>query len=297
MKIRTLLAAATALVAASTAAHAQDTSATATYGEISLSAGFTPDPHTVNLTAGGTIDAANIGASCTGSISRAPDFEVTYSAGSLPLYVFVNASSDTTLVVNGPDNRWYCDDDSNGGTNPQVTFNNPQSGTYDIWVGTYGGGTSPAVLHLSELSGTGGNGNGGSGSTEMPNSGMTATYGEVSLRAGFTPDPHRVSLRAGGTIPASNASSGCSGSIARAPDYQIDYAAGSLPLVVRTEASSDTTLVINGPDGQWYCDDDSGGGTNARIDFSKPSSGIYDIWVGTYGGGVQPAALLVTELQ
>ena len=68
------------------------------------------------------------------------------------------------------------------------------------------------------------------------------------------------------------------------------------PLAIRTEAGTDTTLVVNGPDGQWYCDDDSGGGTNAQVYFAKPSSGTYDIWVGTYGGGTQPATLLITEV-
>ena len=291
MRIKFVIAAVAAMLTA-TAAHAQDTTATATYGEISLNAGFTPDPYTVDVTAGGTIDASNIGSPCTGSIARAPDFEVTYTAGALPLYIFVNASSDTTLVVNGPDSLWYCDDDSNGGSNPQVTFNNPQSGTYDIWVGTYGGGTTPSVLHISELSLE----NRATTNSGMPDTNLRATYGETSLRAGFTPDPLRVSLMAGGDIPAANVSAGCSGSIARAPDYQIDYAPGALPLAIRTQAASDTTLVINGPDGLWYCDDDSGGGTNAQVYFSKPSAGVYDIWVGTYGGGTSAATLLITEL-
>ena len=40
-------------------AAAQDASRTATYGEIRLSAGFTPDPYTVSLQAGGSINGAN----------------------------------------------------------------------------------------------------------------------------------------------------------------------------------------------------------------------------------------------
>lgn len=292
MLVRSLIAATAALLLVAPAAQAQDTSATATYGSVRLNSGFTPDPHSVSLTAGGSIDASTIGSPCTGSIARAPDYELTYTAGSLPLYIYATASSDTTLVVNGPDGQWYCDDDSNGGTNPQVTFNTPRSGTYDIWVGTFGGGTASATLNITEVAGDGG-GNGGSG---YPNTSLTATFGEVSLNSGFTPDPHRVSLTAGGTIQASAVSGSCQGSIATAPDYQITYTAGSLPLAIRTEASSDTTLVVNGPDGQWYCDDDSGGGTNAQVYFAKPASGTYDIWVGTYGGGNNPATLLITEV-
>jgi len=290
MLVRSLIAATAAVLLLAPAAQAQDTSAPATYGSVYLNSGFTPDPHNVSLTAGGSIDASNIGSPCTGSIARAPDYELTYTAGSLPLYIYATANSDTTLVVNGPDGLWYCDDDSNGGTNPQVTFNNPQSGTYDIWVGTYGGGTASAELHITEISGS------SPTTSDYPDTSRTATYGEVYLNSGFTPDPHRVSLTAGGTIQASVVSSSCQGSIAVAPDYQVTYTAGSLPLAFRTQASSDTTLVINGPDGQWYCDDDSGGGTNAQVYFAKPASGTYDIWVGTYGGGHSSASLLITEV-
>jgi len=292
MLIRSLIAATAALLLVAPAAQAQDPSAKSTFGDISLSSGFTPDPHSVSLTAGGSIDASTIGSPCRGSIARAPDFELTYSSGSLPLYIYAVSSSDTTLVVNGPDGQWYCDDDSNGGTNPQVTFNSPRSGTYDIWVGTFGGGTASATLNITELAGD--RGDGGDGGS--PDTTLTATFGEVSLSSGFTPDPHRVSLTAGGALSASSVSSSCQGSIATAPDYEITYTAGSLPLAIRTEANTDTTLVVNGPDGQWYCDDDTGGGTNAQVYFAKPASGTYDIWVGTYGGGSQPATLLITEV-
>jgi hypothetical protein len=292
MLIRSLIAATAALLLVAPAAQAQDPSAKATFGDVSLSSGFTPDPHTISLTAGGAIDASTIGSPCRGSIARAPDYELTYTAGSLPLYIYATASSDTTLVVNGPGGQWYCDDDSNGGTNPQVTFNSPASGTYDIWVGTFGGGTASATLNITELTGEDGDG----GDNGSPNASLTATFGEVVLNSGFTPDPHRVMLTAGGTLSGSSVSSTCQGSIATAPDYQITYTAGSLPLAIRTEASTDTTLMVNGPDGQWYCDDDSAGGTNAQVYFAKPASGIYDIWVGTYGGGNQPATLLITEV-
>ena len=292
MLVRSFIAATAALLLLAPAAQAQDTSATATYGSVRLNSGFTPDPQMVSLTAGGSIDASSLGSPCTGSIARAPDYELTYTSGSLPLYIYASASSDTTLVVNGPDGQWYCDDDSNGGTNPQVTFNSPESGTYDIWVGTFGGGTASATLNISELAEDDNDDNGGG----SPDASLTAVFGEVSLNSGFTPDPHRVSLTAGGMIAASTVSASCQGSIAAAPDYQVSFTSGSLPLAIRTEAGTDTTLVVNGPDGQWYCDDDSGGGTNAQVYFAKPSSGTYDIWVGTYGGGTQPATLLITEV-
>lgn len=139
-----------ALTALALPAFAQDASLTANYGEIRLSAGFTPDPYRVQITAGGGVDGSRLPGSCVGNISAAPDFEVTYSAGGLPLVFRTVSGADTTLIINGPDGRWYCDDDSFGDGDAQVRFNSPQSGTYDIWVGTFGGGTASATLLITE---------------------------------------------------------------------------------------------------------------------------------------------------
>ena len=135
-------------------ALAQDYSQPPTYGSVSLDSGFTPDPYTVNLQSGGSIDAGGrLGGSCRGYVANAPDFSVNYSAGSsFPLILSVNSSSDTTLVVNGPNGNWYCDDDGGDGLNPSLRFNNPSSGRYDVWVGTYASSSlQPATLYSSEV--------------------------------------------------------------------------------------------------------------------------------------------------
>lgn len=144
------LAALAALAAFASPAAAQNASLTANFGEINLSAGFTPDPYRVQITAGGSIDGGRLPGSCVGKISNAPDFEVTYSAGGLPLVFRTLSSVDTTLIINGPNGQWYCDDDSFGDGDAQVRFNNPQSGTYDIWVGTYGDSPAAATLLITE---------------------------------------------------------------------------------------------------------------------------------------------------
>lgn len=127
---------------------------------------------------------------------------------------------------------------------------------------------------------------------------LNPTFGSVSLSAGFTPDPHRVSLRSGGSLRASNVDSGCSGYIANAPDYRLDYDSGSLPLIISVDSNADTTLVINGPNGAWYCNDDGGeSGLNPMVRLEKPMSGQYDIWVGTYGSeSTEAATLHISEL-
>lgn len=132
---------------------AQDVEADPNYGTIELSAGFTPDPYGVDLESGGDIDASGLGQPCTGYISDAPDVRLVYSIGNYPLMISVQSGADTTLVVNAPDGQWYCDDDGgNIGANPSVRFNNPMSGRYEIWVGTYGSASlAPAQLQISEL--------------------------------------------------------------------------------------------------------------------------------------------------
>jgi hypothetical protein len=155
MKIIITALALAAAVAAPGAAMAQNASLTANYGSARLSAGFTPDPHRVSVTAGGSIDAYDdtpLPTACVGKISEAPDFELTYSAGSmgLPLVFRTRSSSDTTLIINGPDGNWYCDDDSWGDGDAEVRFNNARGGTYDVWVGTFGDSTASATLLITE---------------------------------------------------------------------------------------------------------------------------------------------------
>ncbi|WP_396593915.1 peptidase [Brevundimonas sp. R86498] len=271
-----------------------DASERATYGEIRLSSGFTDDPYTVSVTSGGSIDASDVSDGCVGMVSRAPDFQLTYEAGSLPLSFGTISDSDTTLMINGPDGRWSCDDDSGGDGDALVTYSNPGSGVYDIWVGAWGGNSDSAQLFVTELSGDGNGGSNGSGGS--PDASLTATYGEVRLRSGFSPDPYRVEVYSGGSLEASQLGGSCVGRIAEAPDFQLTYDAGSLPLTFGVEADGDTTLVINGPDGRWSCDDDSGGQADPEITFRNPQSGVYDVWVGAYGGNGVSGELFVTEL-
>jgi hypothetical protein len=153
MKTAALIFAALPLAAAALPATAQDTGAPATYRELELDSGFSGDPRVIPLSAGGSIDASRLGSPCGGFIAGPPDVRLTYNAGSLPLIISVAAATDTTLVVNAPDGRWYCDDDSGEAPlNPMVRFNDPRTGRYEIWVGTFRDtDAQPARLHISEL--------------------------------------------------------------------------------------------------------------------------------------------------
>jgi hypothetical protein len=157
---RILAASAALLTVAAGAAVAQDFSANPTYTTLTLNTGFTPDPQVVNVQSGGNIDASSLNnrahtGNCTGMIASAPDVRVNYTAGTrYPLIISVNSSADTTLIVNGPDGQWYCDDDGGqNGLNPALRWDHPASGQYDVWIGTYGGsGLQNAQLNVSEVS-------------------------------------------------------------------------------------------------------------------------------------------------
>ena len=155
MSLVRMFAAGIALAAvAATSASAQDYRLNPTYGTVTLTAGFTPDPQVVAVQSGGSINAQTLNPACAGYIANAPDVRLNYTIGTgLPLIISVASNADTTLVINGPDGSWYCDDDSgNAGMSPMVRFAPPASGQYDIWVGTYGNSSlQQANLYISEL--------------------------------------------------------------------------------------------------------------------------------------------------
>lgn len=260
------------------------------YGSVQLDTGFTPDPWTKSILAGGSIAASAAQSGCEGKVSAAPDLQLNFTAGDLDLTIKALASEDTTLLVNTPSGRWYCDDDSGGDLDPMVTISDPQSGRYDIWLGTYNDSMVQSTLQISELGGSDTSAGGG------PDISLEPNYGTANLRGGFTPDPWIKSILAGGSSPASAAKSGCEGSVSAAPDIQIFFEPGDSDLTFRVRAEEDTTLLINTPNGRFYCDDDSGGDLDPKVTITNPQSGRYDIWVGTYNGSMVQSTLEVSEM-
>ena len=306
MKLFRQLAIGAALLACAATASAQDTNGSGTYGTLALNGGFSDDPRTVQLAAGGSVDAAQtIGGRCTGMIANNPDYTVDYAAGDWPLYISVDSEADTTLVVFAPDGFYYCSDDDAGQLDPGVYLPKPPAGRYQIWVGTFSssGGTPPATVYISEINYVHelANAGGPVQPAHLSAVGATPTYGSTALQGGFSPDPYTRNLRAGGGTAINEDLSQCRGYVASAPDFRLDWTAGSgaLPLIFSVASDTDTTLVIRDPSGNFTCDDDSGDGPlNPSIRFSGPASGSYEIWVGTYSSdaGAPPAVLHISEL-
>ncbi|MGV8840964.1 MAG: hypothetical protein ACWA6X_11740 [Bauldia sp.] len=155
---RYILAAAVALgamAAAGSAAACPNYSLRAAFGEINLPGNFVPDPYVRNVTAGGGYYLPNCGLNWNGWVAAAPDFQFVYGGQNLgyPLTIGINSAYDTVILINGPDGRFYFNDDAGGawGLGAAFTFRNPVPGVYDIWIGTYQRASGlPAQLIITE---------------------------------------------------------------------------------------------------------------------------------------------------
>jgi hypothetical protein len=122
-------------------------------------------------------------------------------------------------------------------------------------------------------------------------------HGTLTLEPGFGSE--EVTVAAGGSDGVSVSGSGCTGYITNGePDVNVLFGesgeGGVLAFAV--EAEDDTTLLVNLPDGSWRCSDDEIE-RNPAIVVEAPSSGLYNVWVGTFSQDASGASatLRITE--
>jgi len=153
-------------------------------------------------------------------------------------------------VINDPVGDWYCDDDYPVlGLNAGWYFTDPNSGRYDIWVGTYSesNNNGRAILAISGFSDS-------SWETDL----HLNTFPVLSLSDGFTPDPYSQDAVAGGSSGVTDLTGGscATGYFTAQPNYTLNYTSGASELGIYIESDIDTALAIIAPDGNWYCNDD-----------------------------------------
>lgn len=120
--------------------------------------------------------------------------------------------------------------------------------------------------------------------------------------AGITTDantlwaPQRYPLTAGGSTDLRNCGEvPGAGHVMSAPDFTIRYDAAGTghDLDFRVEAQCDTVLLVNDFSATWHYNDDEDATLNPRLRLSGAASGVYDVWVGTWGQQTCPATLVM----
>ena len=108
---------------------------------LTLAAGFSPNPTTLEGIGGGdrlAADVVNTANSptgpCLGYISTTPHEEIVLESNFSNLEMRIESELDTTLVISGPGGVW-CNDDS-GSKNPAIA-GAWLPGKYQVWVGAY----------------------------------------------------------------------------------------------------------------------------------------------------------------
>jgi len=122
------------------------------FGDFQLGRGFSPDPQTaggINGAGAGEQDASRFGAGCIGTIDDSPDHTITVTSP-VNLRIRVDSDNDASLVVRGPAGT-FCDDDSAGNLDPQITTGRLSTGIYDVYVGAVGEEGGYYLLTVSEV--------------------------------------------------------------------------------------------------------------------------------------------------
>lgn len=120
-------------------------------------------------------------------------------------------------------------------------------------------------------------------------------FGEISVPPGSFGLIANLGLDAGGSDDAAalfGSGGACVGKInAAQPDVTLTVEAALPVLGISVNSEADTTLVVVGPDGAIYCNDDSEG-TDPSVQIPDAGAGNYQVWVGVFGD-IAPAELSV----
>lgn len=246
--------------------------------ELVLRADSDPDP--LNITLGGPQSLEN----CTGDVANAYGTGFFSGIAHANLIIddnspdFIRVSADATcdgvMLAVDPEGIWQFNDDADG-VNPGLSLANLQTGTYSIWVGTYGEEGTDCTGTLSFSAET----------LACPNPALPGKefypYALADLVGGM-----RHPVIAGGYTDASACGDrlGANGFFMDRPDFEFDLSLNAGEKVqITSDATCDTVLLVHSPDGTWHFDDDSGASDFDSQITTTDSSGTYQVWLGTYG--------------
>lgn len=268
---------------------------------------FWLDPTLVSLHSGAPtgprVDASKLGQGCAGTMNEQPEVVLDWTADAqvTALHLFLLTMGDPTLVVVTPTGAVLCNDDLNPLVlDPYLTIDQPATGRYAIYMGSFANRTttagflvvtsqefSPATLDLAQL---------------FPRQANPGAVGEPKSMAVLDLDaplaatasisltqlsrPVQAAVVAGGELGAYEINLGndlCTGFISAAPTYRFDWEGDAEQLALFFEGDADTTLVVRDPAGGFLCNDDVDGANNLNpYLLLTPIPGQYNVWVGSF---------------
>jgi hypothetical protein len=297
-----------ALLATGASAQTTDSAARAeppaAYITINPEAGFPLDPFIVSLQGGGPQAASTLSPDCKGFIPKSPAVTVDYKGKADLLKAFFYSDGDTVLVVQTPDGKYLCNDDTTALLlDPTIEIQKPAQGRYNVWVGsslakdlvpgflvfttkpTVNTGTlslkdlvkRPAQAELTPVRDR------LLAAAKRVAEAQAAVKSAEPLKPGGGPLTKEVT--ANGMLPAPELSTSdtlCDGLVSIVPDLAFDWSGEAKALGVMFEGDGDATLLLRTPDGSFVCADDANGFSNLNplLIVSNPAAGRYLVWVG-----------------
>ena len=271
------------------------------YVTVDLDAGNPLDPFIISVNGGGTLDASALGGDCRGYVNAEPVVRIHWSGKADMSRVFFYSDHDPTLIVQTPDGAFHCNDDANALLlDPSLTFEKPQPGTYNIWVGSYYPDqllpgflvvtTRPDVrVETFTLDGLVKRGPMPALTAKLggraPDALMDAIQGwKKDVKTAKPGKALSLKVTADGDIPAFEFNIPgqiCNGFIKGTPDLVFDWAGGKDPMSIFFEGDKDTTLLVITPNGKILCNDDADPeNMNPLVTIEKPGQGRYAVFVG-----------------
>lgn len=273
------------------------------YVTLDLAAGFPLDPFFVSVNGGGELDASALSDTCHGYIHSNPTVVVNWTGAADMVRAFTYSDADPVLIVQTPTGEFLCADDANAlALDSQLEIAKPAQGRYRVWIGSAEPNQLlPTVLVLTarpdvklfnfQLGDLVKRPPVPEENSALPASTQTNTVtdaiarftGEVGGPLGATPLTKQVS--SAGTVAAFDMdfdAARCNGYIMGTPDYVFEISTAPTEFTAHFSSEQDATLIVVGPNGGVYCNDDSEQGVNQNpaVTVTKPETGRYAVFVG-----------------
>ncbi len=163
---------------------------------------------------------------------------------------------DTILEIDGPGSQILYNDDHGGGLNSFLELEFDQSGSALVSVRGY---------------------NTGRYSLEVRTAGGIADRGAPAATAPLLEAGDSVSGEITALSPSSDAGS--------YEPFRFEATSGDRMVVTQRSDEFDSYLRILAPNGDVYEDDDGAGNLDSQVEFTAPTTGLYEVRVGSYFGG------------